>query len=394
MSDAERLRAAWSRGDLARPWSAPTTLDLAHALALATGADAPDAGDHARTLARDIASAEHIVLALVDGLGMHLVDTLSHGSFLRSQLRRELLAVFPSSTAPALTSLATQAPPAAHGVLAWFAYLEDADVQATVLPFVERYSKRPLSEFGVDAGTVLRASSQIGCLGPAPATVVPANIARSVYSGWFAGGAPTTGYTSLRGATDAIVARIAAARTPTFTYLYVPYVDATQHDYGVGHARVRRALRRVEARLERLAGRLALRHARLVVTADHGLVHVPPERQHHLAPDDPLRALLRADPSGEPRLPLFHVAPGRSEAFELAFRARFGEEFALLPSGEAAAARLFGAAPLSATARARLGDYVAVPLATTTFSYRQETPMLGYHGGLHPDEMRVPLVVA
>jgi len=392
MSDIERLRDAWSRGILVRPWSAPTTLDLAEALAIAAGGSADGADAH--KLARDIGGADHIVLALVDGLGMHLVDGLSRGSFLRAQLRRELLAVFPSSTAPALTSLAERAPPAAHGVLAWFAYIEGADLQATVLPFVERYSKRPLSELGIEAGAVLRGPSQLGCLGPAPATLVPANIARSVYSRWFAGGAPTIGYTSLRGAIDAVVARIAAAHTPTFTYFYVPYVDAAQHDHGVGHGRVRRALRRVEARLERLAERLAIRRARLVVTADHGLIDVPPERQHHIDAGDPLRALLRADPSGEPRLPLFHVVPGREEAFERAFRDRFGGAFALLSSTEAAELRLFGAAPLSDTAWARLGDYLGVPLATTTLSYRQETPMLGYHGGMHRDEMRVPLIVA
>ena len=75
------------------------------------------------------------------------------------------------------------------------------------------------------------------------------------------------------------------------------------------------------------------------------------------------------------------------------FRNRFGERFVLLSIDETDELRLFGPGPLSREMRRRLGDYVGIALGPDMLSLPLERPMIGFHGGLMQDEVRVPLIV-
>ncbi len=41
-----------------------------------------------------------------------------------------------------------------------------------------------------------------------------------------------------------------------------------------------------------------------------------------------------------------------------------------------------------------MGDFMAISATADAISYKPDAPMLGYHGGLLPEEMRIPLIVA
>ncbi len=132
-----------------------------------------------------------------------------------------------------------------------------------------------------------------------------------------------------------------------------------------------------------------------MVTADHGLVVVSERRRHAVRADDDIAELLIAPPSGEPRVPLFHVREGKAEAFERRFRARFGEWFVLLMASEVERLELLGPGPYADVTRRRVGDYLAIPLGEDVLVYEpQGDRMLGYHAGLTPSEMLVPLILA
>ena len=174
---------------------------------------------------------------------------------------------------------------------------------------------------------------------PAAAThrIMPRAIDGSVYSGYTGAGAESAGYGTLTEAVERVVTIISSSHESTFTYLYIPFIDAAEHTYGPRSRESAQALGRVTARLQALAGNISGR-ARIVITADHGLVEVPPTEQTILSDDDPLLALLQFPPTCEPRLPAFHVSPGREAAFETHFEERFGEHWALLTTDEAEAA--------------------------------------------------------
>jgi hypothetical protein len=106
--------------------------------------------------------------------------------------------------------------------------------------------------------------------------------------------------------------------------------------------------------------------------------------------------MLLVPPTGDGRTPFFHVASGQYDAFEEAFRAAHGDRFALLTIHEVEDLGLFGPMPLSTEMRRRAGDFVGIAFGQAVLLYEpsDKEPLRGYHGGLTPDEMRVPLVLA
>lgn len=392
MSDVQRLLDAFESGRLLRPDAGQAnSVDLARALAKVAGVEGPGLGEHAQHISAMIEGRDHVVFVLVDGLGMHLLRG-DGAPFLRAHARETLRAVFPTSTAPSLTSFATGVWPAEHAVPGWFTYLPHADITATILPFGERFSKEDARKHGASVEQAFPVEALSARFTRRHLRVVPKRIDGSVYSRYSGAGGESYGYRSSRDAIRWIKDTIGRASGPTFTYFYISVVDTAQHERGIGSKSTRRALKMADARIEELATAVG-RKARIFVTADHGLIEIPPSRQHFLTEGDPLMELLRMAPSCEPRTPAFHVREGCSGDFGIAFRARYGEEFALLTIDEVDELRLVGPEPMTAETRRRLGDYVGVALEASIVSAPLERPMIGFHGGLHPDEVLVPLIV-
>ncbi len=400
--ETDRLRALFARGTLLPPVDSgtPSTADLAVVLARTAGH--PDPGpptDAGASLAAEIGPAPHLVFALVDGLGTALLERLPPAAFLRRHLRRELRAIFPSTTATALTTLATGRWPATHAITGWWTHLPDAGLTAAVLPFTERFSGRPLTESGLSAADVFPTPTLIPHYPRRAASILPAAISESVYSRYVRGSTPGRGYGAVAEGGQAALAHVRASAAASYTYLYVSTVDSAAHRTGPDSRDTLAALAEIDAVLARVAAGLPP-GGRLVVSADHGLIRVPPERRHVLDWNDPLLGFLAAPPSGEPRVPLFHLRPGAdADAFARAFRQRLGEWFLLLRPAEVEAIRLLGPEPLAPRTRARLGDFLAIApgpdvLFSRTHGVEGVERLTGYHGGLSPAEMRAPLIVA
>jgi hypothetical protein len=393
VSEVDRLLAWFADGSLVRPdASQPGTVHLAQSLLGLASGDRAELDAPVQTISDAIGVAEHYVLVLVDGLGMNLVEALPAGSFLRRHNAMELTSVFPSSTAPALTALFTGCWPAEHAVTGWWTYLPDAGLTSTILPFVERFSERPLGEFGVASGSVFTTPTAMSGI-PGASSWMPNAIADSTSSQYFRGGTPAHGYERLDDACAGVARALAAAEHRSYTYLYVPYIDNAAHEHGPGSAAVRKARANVERDVEQLARALRGR-ARLVLTADHGQIDVDREDQTIIGENDALLRLLLVPPTGDYRAPLFHVRPGQQERFTAEFRERLGAAWALITTDEIDELRLLGPAPMAPETRRRWGDFVAIGPGRDAVRYAPPAePMLGYHGGLRPEEVRVPLIV-
>jgi hypothetical protein len=68
---------------------------------------------------------EHLVFVLLDGLGAEHRPQTPPESFIKRHLAMEMLTISPSTTACALTSVATADYPGRHGVAGWFTHLPD-----------------------------------------------------------------------------------------------------------------------------------------------------------------------------------------------------------------------------------------------------------------------------
>ncbi|MDK1032436.1 MAG: alkaline phosphatase family protein [Planctomycetia bacterium] len=398
MNSEKTIQAWFDCGRLVRP-SAETAnfVDLVGALHSLAGGEGVEPSCGAQALAQQIGKSEHYVFILVDGMGAKLMGRLPAGGFLRSHLAAELQAVFPSATAAALTTVATGLWPAAHGVPTWWVYLEQFDLAAVTLPFTQRWTERPLGELGVNRKDVFPLPGIWSRINHSLLAIVRHKIKDSVFTDYATGGKERVGYDGLPEALEITRERIARAQRPTFIYLYVPDLDHLCHEKGAECEDVQRLLLAMDKQLgdfcEALAGR-----ARIVITADHGEVNVPDERRFVIDEGDALLEHLRFPATGEPTVPVFHVKPGSEDAFLKAFARRFGDAFCLITAEEAESLQLLGPGPLSPVTRRRLGDFIGIAPAPAAIYFKppdaKVTVHVGVHGGLTPDEMLIPLILA
>ncbi|MDQ3439127.1 MAG: hypothetical protein M3478_02115, partial [Planctomycetota bacterium] len=153
--------------------------------------------------------------------------------------------------------------------------------------------------------------------------------------------------------------------------------------------------------LDRLFSALGGR-ARIVVSADHGLIDVLKSDQAFLTDADPMLAMLGVPPTGDARMPIFHVNSRQRDEFIDLFGERYGDRMILLKTTEAERLELFGPGKIAERVRPRFGDFVALPYRRATLAYAPVSvpgaapaaPYIGQHAGLSPEEMRVPLCVA
>jgi hypothetical protein len=400
LSDTPGLLAAFDAGTLLRPGpDVPNLVDVARAVAAASGARNVDLSPFARTLVDSLEEREHLVLILADGLGMEMLEREEAAGALREHLHSEVRTVFPSSTAVALTSLATGEWPAAHAVTGWWTHIEEIGGPATILQYRRRSDDRTLTDLGVDPEAALPVPSLMARMRRPAHVLMPRNIAGSVYSRYWTGGAAASAYPSLAGTYGAIMQAVMGADEPTFIYVYVPHIDNEAHHGGpesIGARAAIVAINRLVADLNAALGR----STRLVVTADHGHLRVAPEDRFMIRDSDGIPALLASAPSGDARVLEFHVRPGEHEHFEERFRASFGDRFFLLTTDEVEELRLLGPDPITPATRQRIGDFMAISRGDAVLGYyaseasRQGLRQLSHHAGLTPAEMRIPVVVA
>jgi hypothetical protein len=394
-----QLQELFDRGALIRPSDQqPNLVHLVRSLATLAGVRDLDYSPVTQHLIDLIRPAEHIVFVLLDGLGMNLLRTLPNDSFLVRHFVREIQASCPSTTACALTTITTAMYPNRHGVTGWYTHLPEHDLTMATLPFAERMTAEPLGSRGIKIEEVLPYASICPKMTHQPLTIVPALITNTVYNVYSRGGAPGLGYYSISHAFDRAIGHIQeSGGLPTYTHVYLPEIDTMCHRRGVMHPDVFELVMKVDAELARLKQVLAGR-ARIVMCADHGLIDVPSPEQTLLQEADPLLDLLQVPPSGDARLPIFHVRPGQHEAFVSLFRQRFGNRMILLDIEAVQELALFGPGEFAPTARRRFGDYIGIATRPATLSFHSATKPMGHlyravHAGLSPDEMLVPLCI-
>jgi len=258
MNGAERLLECFRADRLVGPSSEETNfVDLVRSLLRLAGAKGIPTGPGVEKLSQLIGPAEHYVFILVDGMGVDLLEKLPPDGFLRSHLAARLQAVFPSTTASALTTLATAEWPGAHGVPGWWLYLEKFNLSAISLRFAERFSERPLEELGVAVGDVFCVPSVWPRARHAPLSVLAAHIAETTFSRYARGQTAGAGYRDVPEALRVICDRVARAAGPTVTYLYLPQLDALCHRKGTADEAVAPLLAGLEEQLGGLADELA-----------------------------------------------------------------------------------------------------------------------------------------
>lgn len=347
---------------------------------------------------KELAPARNIILLLVDGLGFRLLRDSPHAPNFRRYLRGSLTSVFPSTTASAIATLFTGLAPSQHGITGWFTYLKQAQAVTAILPFETRGDARPLGELGIAPQDVFIGPPLFDTLGIACWALLPHRIADSDFSRFHCGRAIRVGYGG-RAALFRQALRIVRIHPDRkLIYAYLPDLDALAHQRGIGSPQAARLLAALDKEFGLFLQGLAGTDTYVLVTGDHGFVDIPPEGLLKLEDHPELKQALAHPLSGESRVAYCRVKPDRCAGFEayaadkLADHATLHHREKLLDEG------WFGPGPYHPDIADRLGDYILVmrPGRVTRDHVPGETrpSFVGYHGGVTPDEMEIPLVLA
>jgi len=325
--------------------------------------------------------AEQIVLLVLDGLGWHqleerkgLAPTLARG------IGGAITSVAPSTTACALTSLATGRAPAEHGVVGYRVAYDDE-----ILNVLQWTVGGVDARVRVPAPVFQPCPVFVGSPGPVP-VVTRYDYAATGFSAAHLGGADLHGWHTPAGLITSV--RALTAGGAPFVYAYYEGIDKVAHARGLGEYyddELRSVDRLVADVLDVLpAG------AVLVVTADHGQVEVGAAVEV-LAGDvmDGVTLL-----SGEGRFRWLHTRPGARDAVADAARSAFGDIAWVWTKDELIEDGLLGGVP-SAAVSSRLGDVVLAPFTPTAFLDPADTGELrlrARHASLTPEEMLIPLL--
>lgn len=385
-----------------------TVLDL-----LGAGARRPLPADVFDGVETDV---ENVVVLLVDGYGYEqwTRDHRDHGLLTELTERgtvTPLTSIYPSETAAAITTVHTGRQPVEHGLLGWFQYHEGVGDLVQTLPFAT-LDGRPITEtdptadaswlFDTGAPTVYERAADRDVTST---VVMPAEITGPPHSEPALRGAEILGYDGLDGMARRVRERVENADGPTYTYGYVPHVDAVAHEHGTESERYQEQLAAVLSSVRReLVDALDAETAErtlLLVTADHGHVNTVPEENVALGSLDGVTEHLRRGPDGDP-LPVcgsprnlqFHVRDGHVEALRESLTSQL--DCLTLSREEFRARDLFGDAAPSERFAAREPDLVATHRNRGVWYDDElgELDLVGMHGGLHPDEMLVPFAAA
>ena len=323
--------------------------------------------------------AKQVVLLVLDGLGWdQLREKRAHAPFMSSMLGGPITSVVPSTTAAALTSIVTGAPPSAHGVVGYRVKVGD-EVLNTL---------RWETQSGDARKSVPPSSFQevAPFLGQKPPVVSRAEFIGSGFTNAHLEGVPIHGW-RLPSSLCVEVGSLALEGAP-FIYAYYDGIDKIAHERGLGEY--------FDAELaatDELASRLydALpRGCVLAMTADHGQVEVDSDP---IVIDEAILDDVKLL-SGEGRFRWLHVVPGATKRVRDACEAAYGDVAWIHTRDELDAEGWFGG-PLRPHIAARLGDVALIarsPVAFLDPCDTGETQLVARHGSQTRAEMYVPFV--
>jgi hypothetical protein len=327
------------------------------------------------------------ILILIDGMGQDAVDKYSDQFPIFDELKqvKKLYTNFPSTTATSLSTLGTGVLPGVHGMLGYTVRVPRSDNRLlNALKWDERvdpvmWQKVPtLFERAVLAG------------------VSVTHVAAKRYEG--------SGFTqaALRGAkyvgangVDEMATAVSAALKPqpSFVYTYLNTLDSAGHSDGVGSDKWLTALQQVSEFITKVK-QLAPAGTRIWVTSDHGMVNST--EQVILGQDNNLLENVTLI-GGEPRARHIYIKEGAASETIAQWQEFFGTKAKVLSKETAIKDGLFGPV-VTEDSHDRLGDLIAIAnndlILVDPARVREESSMVGHHGGVTDIEVEIPLLLA
>jgi len=323
-------------------------------------------------------AADHVVLLVLDGLGWSAVQ--DHAAVMPRLSEMEggaITTVVPSTTATALTSISTGLAPAQHGVVG-YRMLFDSGVLNVLRWTVSGRGRAP------DPFDVQRHAPFLDREVP---VVTRAEFRDSGFTQAHLRGSRFVGWHTPSGLVEQCLRAVAAGER--FVYAYYPGVDTTAHEFGLHDSAFTRELVAVDRMVGELLDELP-RGAALLVTSDHGQVHLDAASWIELPELAPLTSAM----AGDGRFRYLYTEPDRRRELLGAARELVSDRAWVWSRAELLQNGSLGSGA-TGTIPGRVGSVVLAarePVAFVDPALPNERALRSGHGSLTPDEMYVPLL--
>jgi predicted AlkP superfamily pyrophosphatase or phosphodiesterase len=346
----------------------------------------------------ELGDYRNVILIVLDGLGYEFLIRQNCGRFFRQHLRGRLTSVFPSTTATAVTSFLTGLAPQQHGLTGWHMYFKELGTVLSVLPGVPRYGGQPLGKCGIDVEKFFGHVPIFDRI-PLPSYIVsPRRIAHSDFNLAHQGRAELQDFDTIEEFFGVITRTLRKNPHRKFIYGYWSELDHIGHESGSASAEIERHLAELDGAFEAFLGNIAGTDTLLIVAADHGQIDSDATRVIELDDHPELNECLVLPLCGERRAAYCYVKPGEARRFERYVQDNLTAFLELHRSRDLLASGCFGLGEPHPRLAERIGDYTLIMKENYVIKdwlpgerqYRQ----IGVHGGMSPEEMFVPLIVA
>jgi len=348
-----------------------------------------------RSLPPEALTNRNIVLLVIDGLGHDNLITHCRDGALVRHLKNRITSVFPATTATAVTTFLTGTAPQQHGVTGWFTYFREIAAVLAVLPYQPRHGS-PVPK--IAARMLLDHTPVFDRLKARSHVVAPNRIVYSEFNAAHNGKAEPHGFASL-GRMVETIARI--VRTPgerNYLHAYWPELDRLAHEHGISSREALAHLAELDRAFASLLAEIRGTSTTVIVTADHGFIDARADQAVDLETHPQLASMLSLPLCGERRAAYCYVRAIERERF-VEYVAAHLEEYAHLKDSQyLIEAGYFGLGPAHARLQERIGDYTLIMKDRSVIKdWLPGEPryvQIGVHGGMCPQEMYVPLIVA
>lgn len=325
-------------------------------------------------------------LILIDGLGQDSVDRYGDQFEIFSQIKqvKDLSANFPSTTATSLSTLGTGVLPGVHGMLGYTVRVPRSDGR---LLNALKWDERVDPVMWQKVPTLFERASNNG--------VAVTHVAAKRYEG--------SGFTqaALRGAKYvgangidemATAVSLALKPQPSFVYTYLNTLDSAGHSDGVGSDKWLTALAQVSEFITKVK-QVVPAGTRIWITSDHGMVNST--EQLILGQDNDLLNNVTLI-GGEPRARHIYIKAGAEAETIAHWEEQLKGKAQVLSKQSAISSGLFGPI-VSEDSSERMGDLIAIAqndlILVDPARVREETSMVGHHGGITKTEVLIPLLL-
>jgi hypothetical protein len=353
---------------------------------------------------------QKVVLFLIDAFGWECWQ--AHQQRFRATRRvveegtlTPISALFPSTTAAAVTTLHLGVPPAEHALYEWNIYIPAYGEVIQSLAFCP-LGRHPLDAClgrGFDPAALIAVHEtlhqRLARQGVRSLTFAHRSYAGSAYNRMVSAGAEVIAHHSLAAGLVDLKQALLAAQGPCWLNFYWAGIDTTAHVHGPGSSHHAAEIASFWHTFDAVFTDVASPDTLYLFTADHGHVHARAEDTYFL--NERLPQLVqslsisptgkRIYPNGSPRDVFLHVVAERRDEVLALLRRALGASALIMPVESALEEGLFGVRRVGGELRRRLGDIVVLPYPGNFVWWREPgiigNAFHGHHGGLSSAEL-------